>query len=327
MFNINWDIKIGNFKLAMVETVTITRDVELLSDTAIIELPATAYNKALDIESKIKRGDDVVIKIGYDDDIKNLPTEFSGFLESITSDGGSLKINCEDGIFLYRVALKDTELLNADVKTVLTHVNKEVSAHYPARKAFNLSCDYAFTYDKFVINAATGYDVLKKIQEEAKPNIYLKENTLHVHPQYSEIFGKVVYDFAVNVETSNLKYKDDKDRKFIIEIEASGKDGKVQKFTAGTTGGDKVTIKANTTDPDSLKKLAEEELKKRVYTGYEGDFTAWAQPFCDAGYKAFIKDADYEFKNGVYYVPGITLKMSKEGIERTVRLGKKIANE
>lgn len=320
-----WNISVGNYKLAMMERVEITRSVELLSDTAIVTLPATAYNQALDIESKIKRGDRVKIWLGYDD---HLILEFDGYLESIVTDGGSLKLNCEDAIFLYRVSLEDKELKNVDVKDILTHVNKAVSAYYPSEKAFDLSCDYSFTYDKFVIKDATGYDVLKKIQEEAKPNVYLKDRKLHVHPQYSEIFGKVNYDFSENIETSNLKYRLASDRKLLVEVESKDLAGNVIKVEAGTTGGDKVTIKVSgVTNKDSLTALANEALKQRVYTGYEGSFTGWMQPYCDAGYQVTITDKDYEYKNGTYYVIEVKVEFDSGGGKRIVKIGKKIGEK
>ena len=49
-------------------------------------------------------------------------------------------------------------------------------------KSYNIDCSYKWTYAKFIIHSATGYDVLKKIQEECGADIYLKDGTLHVHP-------------------------------------------------------------------------------------------------------------------------------------------------
>ena len=43
------------------------------------------------------------------------------------------------------------------------------------------------------------YDVVKKFQDETKANIYIKDGILHIHPQYSEIFGYVKYNFSRNL--------------------------------------------------------------------------------------------------------------------------------
>ena len=52
-----YDIRIGNWKVGMLDSVEIHSSVELLADTATIVLPGAEYNKALDVEGKIKRGD------------------------------------------------------------------------------------------------------------------------------------------------------------------------------------------------------------------------------------------------------------------------------
>lgn len=318
----SWKITVGRYRLAMIESVSVKRSVEELSDTAVITLPASVYNKALDIESKIRRGDRVTVELGYDG---NLMQEFDGYLESITTDDGSLKLNCEDGLFLYRVSLDDAELKGASVSSILKHVNSRISEAYPNEESLGLSCDYDFSYDKFVIRGATGYDVLKKIQEEAKPNIYLKGRTLHVHPQYAEVFGHVRYDFGTNIEKSELKYRNAADRKMMVVVESKGSDGKVIKVEEGTTGGDKTTINVSgITDTASLRRIAQEALAHKVYTGYEGSFTGWLVPYCDAGYKVTITDKDYEVKNGTYYVLGVETEFSQAGGVRKVQIGKKL---
>lgn len=319
MLDMSWHITIGSYELRMMEKVEITHSVEMLSDTAKIILPATAYNATIDVEAKIKRGDAVTIKLGYDG---KLITEFEGFLESITTDGGSLILNCEDGLFQYRKKLPNKELVNASVKDILAYVHETI-------KGFNVSCDYDFSYEKFVISNATGYDVLKKIQEEAKPNIYVKGAVLHIHPQYIEIFGSAVYDFAKNIDADgcDLKYRLETERKFMVTVESKGSDGKTIKVEEGTTGGDSITLKiSGVTNEASMRKLAKQALLQKTYTGYEGTFTAWLIPYCDAGYDVMIVDADYPEKNGHYYVIEVKVEFSSAGGKRIIKLGKKLSN-
>ena len=315
----NWKISIGNYDLKMIESVNVKRSVESLVDSATITLPATVFNKALNVDEKVKRGDEVNIELGYDD---NLVTEFEGYVESISTDGGSLVINCEDGIFLYRVAIPDKQFANVKVKDILDYVNSEVGKKQG--KKFSLKCDYDFSYDKFVIKNANGYDVLKKIQEEAKPNIYLKGEELHIHPQYAEIFGEAKYDFSKNIdaEGTDLKYKKKENRRVKVTIEYTGADGKTKKYEHGDMGGESITKKTSTSDQKSIKLLAEQEYQSKSYDGYEGSFQAWLVPFCDAGYKATIKDPDYEYKDGTYYVPEVEVTFSQQGGVRKITLGK-----
>ena len=313
----SWNIRIGGFRLKMVEKVSIKRSVELLSDTATITLPGTVFNKAINIEDKIKVGDDVEIKLGYND---NLKEEFKGYLKAIKTDGGSLTLELEDDIYLFRKSVKDEEMKNASVKSILENICSQVGG-------FSVSCDYDFSYDKFVINNATCYDVLKKIQDEASPNIYLKDKVLHVHPQYAEIFGEARYDFSRNIERdgTDLKYKSEDERKLLVVVEGTDETGATVSVEKGTTGGDKMTLKLpGVSSRSSLEQKAQSVLEQKVYTGYEGSFQSWLVPYVDAGYKVAITDPDYEIKNGTYYVISVETTFSKDGGVRKITLGKRL---
>lgn len=318
MFAMDFDITIGSFRLTTLESVVVTCSVENLADTATITLPGAAYNRALEIESKIKEDDPVCIRFGYDAHLQELPMEFEGYVESIATDDGSIKINCEDEIYKFRRDLKNTVLASVSVKELLEHVLRELGG-------FTLSCDYEFKYDKFTIYEATGFDVLKKIQEETRANIYLRGTTLHVHPQYAETGRTVIYDFAVNIEKSDLKYKDARKRKFIATVEGTDAKGKTVKVTKGTPGGDKFTIKLpGVSDKATLERRAEEELKIRAYSGYEGNFTGWLLPRIEPTDVVELRDADYEYKTGKYYVVAVATTFAAGGGSRKVTIGKKI---
>lgn len=317
MYRMSWNIRIGDFRLRMVEKVSIKRSVELLSDTATITLPGTVFNKAINIEDKIKVGDAVEIELGYNDDLK---PEFKGYLKAIKTDGGSLTLELEDDIYLFRKSVKDEEMKDASVKSILENICSQVGG-------FSVSCDYDFTYDKFVINNATGYDVLKKIQDEASPNIYLKDKVLHVHPQYAEIFGEARYDFSRNIERdgTDLKYKSEDERKLLVVVEGTDETGATVSVEKGTTGGDKMTLKLpGVSSRSSLEQKAQSVLDQKVYTGYEGSFQSWIIPYVDAGYKVAITDPDYEIKNGTYYVISVETTFSKDGGVRKITLGKRL---
>lgn len=321
MFNIDWHIKIGKYKLLYVDSVEIHKSVDVLTDTATIVLPGQALNKALEIESKIKRGDTVLIELGYDG---SLTTEFEGYLESIASDDGSITLKCEDGIFQTRISVPDKEMKDCTSKDVANYLITEINK--TAVNKLSLECNYEMKYDKFIISKAMAYDVLKKLQDESKGNIYMKGNVLHFHPAYLEKFGEVTYDFAVNIESSELTYRREDERKYQVEVEGIGRDGKRTVVLLGTTGGEKRSVKiAGVTDQETLKKRGEEELKYLVYDGYEGGITGWHIPIVEPGYSAKILDDDYEYKTGTYYVVAVTTSAGEGGIVRKVELGRKLA--
>lgn len=317
MLRMSWQIKIGKYRLGLLDAVKIHRSVDLLADTAEIILPGAIMNKTLEVEDKIMRGDEVVVELGYDNELRE---EFRGYLQEISVNGGNITLVCEDGLFLLRKPLKNVELKNIALKQLLEHIIREIAP------SLTVNCSYEFKYDKFVITQSTGFDVLKKIQEETKSNIYLKDSVLHIHPAYEELFGRVVYDFSGNVESDGLTYKRADQRKFEVEVEGMTKGGGSVKVKVGTTGGDRRSVKVyGVTDPAVLKKRGEEEMKYLSYDGYEGDLTGWLIPYCEAGYAAEIRDRDYPVRNGRYYITAVTTEFSQNGGIRKVQLGRKIS--
>ena len=318
MYRMCHNITVGSYKLLLLESVYIVRSVDALADTARIVLPGMVMNAAIEIEDKIKVGDAVKVELGYN---KKLSTEFEGYVQRIGTDGGSITLECEDGLWLFRKGVKDKVYKNTDVNTILKDICDQCGG-------FSLECDYDFKYEKFTVNNATGFDVLKKVQDEVKPNVYLKGDTLHVHPKYSQIFGEASYDFSKNIEDggTRLEYKKKDDRKVLVKVKGEMKSGKKVEVEAGSTGGDVVTLRLpGATDETSLRRLAEQALAERCYTGYSGSFTGWLWPYCDAGYKVRLKDPDYEYKDGTYYVTAVEVEYSRNGGKRTVTLGKRIS--
>lgn len=311
-----WKIRIGKFRLGLLDAVKIHRSVDLLSDSAEIVLPAVLMNKALRLEGKLERGQEVEICLGYNGELK---TEFNGYLLDVGTDRGNMVLKCEDSMYLLRKPLPDVELKSVSLKQLLEYAVRETGA------GLETACSYDFVYDKYVVSGMTGYSLLKKLQEETRANVYMKERTLHIHPAYEETFGKVKYDFSVNIEKDNLVYKKAAERVFEVEVGGTGKDGSPVKVKVGTAGGDKRTVKIQgVTDSEALKKRGEEEMKRLSYDGYEGDFTGWLIPYCEAGYAAKITDGEYPEKNGTYYVTAVTTEFSNNGGSRKVQLGRKL---
>lgn len=310
-----YDIQIGNYKLGLLESVEIHKSVDLLADTAVVVVPGVVYNQSLDIEEKVKVGDPVVIRLGYDD---SLVTEFEGYLQRIDTDDNSLAFNCEDAIYLTRKPVKDKQFNKTTVKEIVEYCLSQIGMK-------GLDCTYNITYEKFVIKNANAYDVLKKLQDDTMANIYMKGSILNIHPPYIEKGGDVRYDFAVNIESSDLKYRNKDDRRFEVTVEGVGLDGKRQTITIGVTGGEKRTIKVSSPmSSEDLKKRGEAQMEYLAYDGYEGSITGWLIPFVEPTYSAHIYDKEYEYKTGSYYVVSVTTNFDENGGVRKVELGRKL---
>ena len=317
MYTLDFEVKIGEFYLGMVDIITIHKSVELLADTCEIVLPAARLNKALEIEEQIKRGDEVSVSIGYKE--VGIKEEFKGYLQRISTDGGSIKLFCEDDLFQFRKDLPNEELKKISLSDLLSKVVKGIGKNY------KVNCSYTWVYDKFVIRDATGYDVLKKVQEECGADIYLKDGVLHIHPP-GEVIGKErFYDFAVNIEEAELSFKRAEDKKVKVVVKAIMPDGKVKEIEVGSTGGEKVEVKCHASDTASMKARGEAEVKRRTFDGYDGSITTWLIPECNPGDTASIHDGDYTYKDGTYFVRSVTTEFSEAGGKRKVELGYRLS--
>ena len=317
MYTLDFEVKIGEFYLGMVDSITIHKSVELLADTCEIVLPAARLNKALEIEEQIKRGDEVSVSIGYKE--VGIKEEFKGYLQRISTDGGSIKLFCEDDLFQFRKDLPNEELKKISLSDLLSKVVKGIGKNY------KINCSYTWVYDKFVIRDATGYDVLKKVQEECGADIYLKDGVLHIHPP-GEVIGKErFYDFAVNIEEAELSFKRAEDKKVKVVVKAIMPDGKVKEIEVGSTGGEKVEVKCHASDTASMKARGEAEVKRRTFDGYDGSITTWLIPECNPGDTASIHDGDYTYKDGTYFVRSVTTEFSEGGGKRKVELGYRLS--
>jgi hypothetical protein len=322
MFDINWSVKFKNkgvtYRLETIAAIDIDESVDNLVDTATITLPESVMNQVLNIGDRIGRGTEVIIQLGYDDTLK---TEFVGFIEDIVTNDSSLKILCEDALFLFRVGVKDAEMKPTTMAKIAQSLLSQINTSY------RLVCDYDIAYEKFVIHQATAYDVLKKLADETKANIYFNtdKKELHIHPPYLEKGGEVIYSMQHNIEKSSLEYKKAIDRKFEIIVESTNVKGKVESYTTGTTGGEKITLKVGSVSPRDLPKIANAELIRRSADMYDGSIDGWLIPFVKPTYSAKIEDEDYPEKDGIYYVVGVVTSVSEAGCKRTVKLGVKLS--
>lgn len=319
MHRIVYDIVIGSYRLRMVDSVVVRRSVETLTDTATIVLPGSYLNRSIDIENKIHVGDYVYITMGYDG---RMTDEFQGYVQRVLTDGGSLTVECEDELWKLRKSISDKTFVGPDVKTIIEYVLREVGG------GIGLRCDYSFRYDKFTIQNANGLDVLRKIREEASPNIYMNEGVLHVHPKYSQIFGNAVYDFAKNIDKDglNLEWKRMDDVKVSVVVRGKDADGHVVEYRAGSTGGENVVknFGSGVSSKGSLKLKAEEILKERMYEGYRGSFRGWLFPVCGPGWSVDLVDKDGVYRSGRYYVLSVETRIGRDGGMREIELGKRI---
>jgi len=319
MYALNFNITIGSYKLRTLSSVVIKCSVENLANTAVITLPGMHYNKTLEVESKINVGDPVTIRLGYDDDPENLPQEFSGYVESIITDETNIKINCADEFTMFSKQLKDEVFIQVKIEDLLSSALVEVN------KDYQLNCTYEFSYDHFSRHKCSGADLLVKVQQETRANMWFHGKTLHVHPHSTGTGPKVIYDFAVNVEKADMSNNKREKEKIFVIVEGDDEKGTTVTVTKGEQGGREVNVRMEGVyQIPTLAARAEEELKIQESAECEGTLTGWLIPYVEPGYLAEIRDEDYPLRNGTYYVIAVETSFSEKGGVRKISFGKKI---
>ena len=215
-------------------------------------------------------------------------------------------------------AVADMEYKSISLKELLTGILAQVDPE------MTVECDYDFTYEKMVVFKSIALDVLKKVHEDTKANIWFEGKTLHVHPVYQQAKGDkpVIYDTEVNVQSNELKWKDATDKKVMVEVRFTKPNGELSKQEYGVSGGEKVTKYVETNNADDLKKAAENEYNLWNYSGYEGSLTGWLVPVVKAGGSVRLRDK--ERPEGVYYITGVEIEFGRNGAKRKVTLGRKL---
>lgn len=319
MFCLCHNIEIGRYRLKLFSEVSVKRSVESLSDTATITVPGRHLNRPLSLQDKIHRGDRVVIELGYDDRLRR---EFSGYVEKITDNDGNLKIECLDELYLFKQkSLENVEHKNITLSDLLRILCDAVDP------AIQVQCDYEMGYEKFVFFQATAYDILQKVQEETRADIFFDNGTLHVHAPYAWVADDqaVAFNPARNIEKSDLQWVTPDDRKVNVEVLVRKPNGDETTVSHGTEGGETVKLVSASSDTSDAQRLAEAEYARRVRNGYEGSFTGWLIPYVAPAYKVDLHDDDHELRNGTYYVTATEVNYSSAGGSRKITLGRRIA--
>lgn len=324
MFLMSYEVTVGAVQIKAVEKIEIDSTQATVANRAVVTCPGQEKGKQLDLESKIKRGDKVTIRLGYDGQLK---TEFVGYLKTIKPNS-PLQLECEDSFFLTRREIPSKVFQSTNVKKIAQYVVDSLNKELPANNKLTLITDVSgLEFEKFAIHQATGFEVLEKLRSESGLAIFMRGNDLHLHLQYKYKTGEVSYDFTRNVEDSEgLEYVRADEAKVLVKV--TGKDAKGRKVVgqAGEKGGDTIQINRPTVSNEaSLELVAQQILKQRQYEGYRGSLRGWLVPYCEPGYSAKVSDPDWPERAGTYYVTAVKTEFSANGGIRTVTLGIKLS--
>lgn len=317
MFTLTSDIKIGKNTFPGIHEVVVKRSVNDVAATAVVKLPVTAVlhtsGKApaqIEVAKAIRVGDAVRIRLGYDGDMRD---EFIGYVKRLNLKT-PLEVECEDAFYLARgrnVTLSGTKTL----ETVL------------AECGLNVARAESLTLKNFVVAAKSVAWVLMKLKKDYGLSVYFDFDGRVYAVRHGSVIGDTVrYLMRHNVVNDDkLQYMRKDDMKIYIKAVAFQKDGtKVEAKKGDESGTAKTLYFYGVTDMSELATLAQIELDRYSFDGYQGQITTFLQPFAAPGMVAQVRDNVYGQRSGTYFIESVETSFGMSGARRKVELGVKI---
>jgi len=326
------EILIGNYRFTQVNEVRIEKSWRELADKCEIRLPKNVRTESLDtntLENFISVGDPVSVKLWYVG--MEGHEEFNGYVRRIKPTF-PFEIECEDHIYFFRktpVKKAWSAAAKVTLKDVVTYLIGEVNKNHSAARVTLSSQLPDVTFSEgFVIQAGnTAATALEKIREEFGLVSYFKGRELFTGLAYQLEFGTVKHSLAWNVISNELTYRDEDD--VLLNVKAIGilqNNTKVVVDDVGDKDGEQRTLYFyNISDKTQLKKLAQEELKRLKYTGYEGTIDTFLYPYAEPLMHTELEDPEYgERRSGTYVIDSVKTQFGAFGTRRTIELGIKL---
>jgi len=339
MFVLGSDITIGSFRFSGVHEAKIKRSVHSYVDTASIQIPSigsikyktNSSNPKIEVlGTKFKDGDKITINLGYDGKMQQ---EFRGFVKKRDLNM-PLTIECEG--YSYQLA-RNSISGNWSSISVKDFLSKAITG-----TDITLQCTVDMQVRNVKANKNTGaqiIDYIHKLTDGTLGIFFIQPDVLWCGLLYTPYIqgtdplsmGSVQYRLGYNcIKDNALKEKTITDNPIIHQYGKRLVNGTQLVAQSDPYKGElvKLTQKKILNHIDGqalLKKLAQEKAYRANYEGYEGHITAFLQPYCLPGYKAYITDNRYPERNGTYLVETVEVIFGQNGARRTIEIGPKLS--
>jgi hypothetical protein len=324
------EIKIKDITLRGVNTLKINRSVRTLVDKAIITVPTTAILKKLEDNSKTKvetvkqidRGDKVEISLGYNGELKR---DFVGFVSEIKHKQPA-EIHCIDYFYLLQHKTIQKSYKKTTLKEVLTDLLQGLDGVTVDSKTVSMNIkNLQLNNDG---NAITRAKALQRIKQRYGLTIYFDlDGNLYAGLLAGKKGAKVKHRLGWNVSNvRNLEYKKAGDIKLKIRAVSVQPDGSRLEIEVGDDSGDERTLYFNDISSESeLEQLAEQEIKKHKYDGYNGKIETLLVPFAAPAMVSELQDPQFGDRAGSYFIESTETSLStSRGGKRLIEIGSKL---
>lgn len=319
MFRLTAKIEIQSAKKWVFDKVTsveITRDIDTLTDTCVLQLPKKITWQG-ENSIPIKRGDEVTVWLGYDD---NLQLGFRGFITTIGLKT-PITIHCEDYLFkLKQQEATKKAYKSATIDRILADQNLGIKYKVFGEQSIG---QYRVTAD--TVSALLGH---LKDQGGIRSFIRIENNEPVLYCgvlfEQSSVPHRQVYATGVNIiDDTQLDVQSAADIKLKVKAISLLPNNKKIRVEIGDSDGETRTLHTYNKPEKELKAWAEQELKRLKRDGLTGSFTTFGGELVDKLDHFGVK-IDGERK-GVYQVQKNVIKYSPAGFRQEITIGARVA--
>ncbi|MTI33154.1 hypothetical protein [Xanthovirga aplysinae] len=313
-------INIAKYEFTSVNEVRVNSSWDLLTDTATIVLPRKVQWSENDSlvsgdNSFFKRGDEVSIQLGYDD---NNEVIFEGFISALKL-GTNLEIQCED-------AAKDLKSGNGtfnkkEPATLKEFLDKVSTIPFEADP---------LELGSFKTKEDSPAKALQKLREKFHLTTFAREGKLYVGPDFwPDLQQKEVpvFTFQQDIISDELTYKREED--VLYQVIAKSKmpdDTTIEVKEGDEENADNKTLEYDNMPEAQLKERAKAVLDRVKYEGFEGSITTFGTPVVRHGDVLELKNPKYPNaeRNGKFLVKAVETTFGQGGYRQKITLNAKM---
>ena len=298
-----------------VAEVEITRDTDTLTDTCVLKLPKKVRWQNEE-RIPIKRGDEVTVCLGYDDELE---LAFRGFVTTIGLKT-PIEIHCEDYMFqLKQKEAKKLSYKSATVEQILR--DQELGVQFRVFGEQHIG--------QYRVTANTVTELLGQLKDQGGiRSFFLIENdtpVLYCGVLFErEAACRQVFATGVNlIDDTQLDTQTAADVKIKVRAISLQPDNKRIRIDVGDADGEKRTLHTYNKTEQELKAWAEQELRRLKRDGLKGTFTTFGAVLIDKLDHIGIKIDGV--RRGIYQVQKNVIKYGTGGFRQEITIGQKVA--
>jgi hypothetical protein len=301
----------NSLEFDFVHEVEIQKGRKELTNTCKITLPRKITVLNGNINTILKRGSKVVVKLGYD---KDLMTEFTGYIARIDARIPFV-VFCEDEMWNLKQNSFTKSFASVSLKQLISYI-------YPGTSRVS-----DLRLGGFVIKQQSTAQVLEALKKFGL-QCYFDVDGVLVAEFAGSVSGnrkEVLYDFNINIIDNDLEYKRKEDIRIRVKGISKLPDGKKIEVFFGDIDGDERTLNYVNLEKADLIKIVEKELDKLKQDGFKNGFTTFGLPYAVPGNIAVLTDNEYPERNGSYLIEAVTTSSGIKGYRRKIVLERKLA--